>query len=317
MKNLVSVIIPTYKRANLIFEAISSVLAQTYQNFEIIVINDGYQDETEQIIAKINDPRVKYIYQENSGPASARNTGIKNANGCYIAFLDSDDLWHEDKLEKQLKILDKNPRVGIVSCHSSYRDFEGNEIFKKISNAKNNMDYVKGLVFEPDRVFTGTPTLMIRKECLDRSGMFDESLKLFEDWDLCFRIALNYDVAIADEVLTIVRTSRESFSAASDEIKFKENYLRYLDKIFENKELPSDIKQGKNSAYGNVYWYIGNRTLYSSKNKALALECFQKSLSYSKKRLKKFNFCFALILSLLPICFLDLYLKYRKFKKGY
>ena len=101
----VSVVIPTYNRANLIARSIRSVLEQTVEPLEVIVVDDGSKDDTKKVIEEMNEPKVKYIYQENGGAASARNRGVQECKGDWIAFHDSDDVWHADKLEKQLKYL--------------------------------------------------------------------------------------------------------------------------------------------------------------------------------------------------------------------
>ena len=109
----VSVIIPTYNREKLISRAIESVLAQVYPVYEIIVVDDGSTDATKSVLAPFNG-KIKYIYQKNAGIAEARNRGIKESSGEYIAFLDSDDYWAPEKLAEQVKVLDANPQVGIV-----------------------------------------------------------------------------------------------------------------------------------------------------------------------------------------------------------
>ena len=113
--DLISVIIPTYNRENKIIDAVRSVLEQTYINIEVIVIDDGSTDDTYLMLDKIEDKRLKYVYQENSGACVARNRGIKEAKGKYIAFHDSDDIWHKDKLEKQIRVLEKT-NADIVFC---------------------------------------------------------------------------------------------------------------------------------------------------------------------------------------------------------
>ena len=113
--DLISVIIPTYNRAHLIKRSAQSVLNQTYKNLELIIVDDGSTDNTKEVIDSLNDERIVYVKQENHGVSSARNTGINVANGKYIAFQDSDDIWHSDKLEKQINTLKQN-NADIVFC---------------------------------------------------------------------------------------------------------------------------------------------------------------------------------------------------------
>ena len=115
MKRKVSVIIPTYNREATLKRAVESVLNQTYTDFELIIVDDGSTDNTRQLVENIHDDRITYYYVKiNSGAAAARNYGIERAEGEYIAFQDSDDYWHSDKLEKQMKVMESNPDIGFV-----------------------------------------------------------------------------------------------------------------------------------------------------------------------------------------------------------
>ena len=192
----VSVIIPTYNRANLVAKAIKSVLSQTYQDFEIIVIDDGSTDNTEEIIRSFKDKRVKYIkkYKENKGSSVARNIGIKVARGKYIALLDSDDEWLPEKLDKQIKVLQsESPEVGVVYSNLCYIDENGKSM-NKLRNPKK-----EGYIYEDlfGKNCVGTPsTVLIRKECFHQVGLFDDLLNAMEDWDMWIRIAKYYRFAL-------------------------------------------------------------------------------------------------------------------------
>lgn len=193
----VSVIIPTYNRANLIGKAIKSVLNQTYQDFEIIVIDDGSTDNTEDVIRSFPDKRVKYIKKyKNKGISVARNIGIKVARGKYIALLDSDDEWLPEKLDKQINILkSESPEVGVVYSNALYIDENGKNINRKLRNSKK----VEGYIYEDllGKYCVGPPsTFLIKKECFNRVGLFDDLLSGQEDWDMWIRIAKYYRFAL-------------------------------------------------------------------------------------------------------------------------
>src|SRR5262245_9487013 len=129
----VSVVIPTYNRAGFLKTAITSALAQTLQNFEIIVVDDASQDDTEKILRQFQDSRIRLIrHKTNQGVAAARNTGVVNSKGKFIAFLDDDDQWFPQKLEKQLRVLEKNPTVGVVYTGSFAVDASSNQIIKQL-----------------------------------------------------------------------------------------------------------------------------------------------------------------------------------------
>ena len=187
----VSVIIPTYNRAHLIGRAIRSVLNQTYQDFEIIVVDDGSTDNTEEVVKGFNDGRIRYIrHDENRGGAAARNTGIRAAKGEYIAFQDDDDEWLPGKLEKQIKALEgAPPEVGVV--YTDFRRFDErstNEL--KPTKVMQVSGDIHGDLLEDN--FIGTPTVLVRRGCFDKVGMFDEELPRFQDWELWIRISKYY-----------------------------------------------------------------------------------------------------------------------------
>jgi len=316
MSKLVSVIIPTYNRADIITEAINTVLEQTYQNFEIIVIDDGSTDNTCEVIKNIDDSRIQYIYQENSGrPSLARNTGIKISIGEYIAFLDSDDLWHREKLEKQIDILDNNNNIGLVTNWSLYKTFKNEEIQVKKSQAKTQKENVLYILTAPDKAFTGTPTLLVRKKCFETIGSFDDEMTFCEDWDLFFRISLLYEIYNIEEILTYVRMHQESISKTPDVKKFKDSYLRYLQKAFENKNLSPELLKIKDEAYSNALWSIGGWALHKSKDYQTARKSFLESIKYSYCKIFNIRFLMEFTVSFYPRLFLGIYEYSRKIYK--
>ena len=216
----VSVVIPTYNRANCIRNAVDSVLAQTHSNWEILVVDDGSTDETKRLIAQEygHDPRIRYIYQQNAGVSHARNTGMDRSRGDYIAFLDSDDRWKTWKLEVQLMCLRRFPEVGMVwtdmeavnpegavidprhlkTMYSAYRFFQMDTLFEKsvpvgeITQAveARGARFYAGDIY-PDMIMGSlvhTSTVLLRRERMEKVKGFDESLKLSgEDYDFHLR----------------------------------------------------------------------------------------------------------------------------------
>lgn len=200
---LVTVVIPVHNRADLLPRAIDSVLAQTWQDFEIIVVDDGSTDKTQDVIASYGD-RVRCLYQKNSGAASARNLGISQGKGHYVAFLDSDDEWLPDKLQRQLVFCDNHPEYVLV--FTDMREVVDNKIvsgaylhsggYRRI----NDSDCYGALL---DENFIFTPTVIVRRDILDNVGGFDCSLRICEDRDLWLRIAAQYPIGFLDMPLTI------------------------------------------------------------------------------------------------------------------
>lgn len=197
----ISVIIPSYNRANLIERSVRSVLNQTYKNIEVIVVDDGSKDNTEEIVKSINDERLRYYKQENGGAAKARNNGVSLATGEYIAFHDSDDVWREDKLMKQMSFLKENPIYGMVYCNFMFHKMDGSSnIIPRDINVIGELD---GDIFFTLLInnTVGAPTMLMKKELFEELGGFDTSLRCLEDWDFAIRFSENYYIGYVDEVL--------------------------------------------------------------------------------------------------------------------
>lgn len=185
----VSVVTPTYNRAEFVAETVSSVLAQTMGEFELLVVDDGSTDNTREVMQPyLEDPRVSYFVQENQGQSGARNTALSLARGDFICFLDSDNTWEPDKLEKQLAVMESHPEVDIV-----YGDFitinaKGEEI------SRDNMRRYSGRIAAQllrDN-FVTINTAMVRRRCLDETGKFDDTERFATDYDLWLRFSAHY-----------------------------------------------------------------------------------------------------------------------------
>jgi glycosyltransferase involved in cell wall biosynthesis len=209
----VSVIIPTYNRADFIEDAVESVLCQTYKDFEIIIVDDGSTDSTKDVLQKFYN-KIRYIYKNNGGVASARNTGIKHAQGEYIAFLDSDDLWLPERLKFGVRALDADKNIGLFFSDCN-RVFNGERASRTYFN-----DYkpYAGFVFRQlfMQCFIPTLTVILRKGCFKKAGMFNEELRSCEDYDMWLRISACFKIDHTKMPLAILRShskskSRESF----------------------------------------------------------------------------------------------------------
>lgn len=200
----VSVIIPTYNRAHLVVESIQSVLAQTYTNLEIIVVDDGSTDATEKVIAAISDTRLRYIRQPNRGRSNARNHALSLTHGKYITFLDSDDLYLPNKIELQVAYLKSHLGVGAVYTSAHCINDHGEMLAHKY------LASVSGLIYESIAFFTPVtitlPTVMTYKSIMDHVGGFDENLHRFEDTDMWRRISKSYRIDAMHEYTCLLRT---------------------------------------------------------------------------------------------------------------
>ena len=211
----VSVIIPTYNRAHLIGMAVQSVLEQSYQDFEIIVVDDASTDNTGEVVRSFKDERIRYIrHKKNKGAAAARNTGIKAARGEYIAFQDSDDKWLPEKLEKQMKVFENAPlEVGVV-----YTGFLRIANDKKIYIPSSWVTQKEGSIHKEllKGNFVTTQSIVTCKECFEKAGMFDERLPRLQDWELVLRLSKYYDFKCIDEPLLTSPYTSDSISANNE-----------------------------------------------------------------------------------------------------
>jgi glycosyltransferase involved in cell wall biosynthesis len=203
----VSVYTPTYNYGRFLGEAIQSVLDQTFQDWELIVVDDGSTDGTREVVDAFADPRIHYVYQENQGNPAARNTALRLARGEYVACLDADDAWFPEKLEKQVAKLDSlPPTVGLVYGNVYlFSDEDGSIIqrFLEVQIPPRGQVFTKLLPNEG--YFIHDTAALIRREVFDRVGLYDESLLRFQDWEMWVRIARVYEVETLDEPLARVR----------------------------------------------------------------------------------------------------------------
>jgi glycosyltransferase involved in cell wall biosynthesis len=213
-KPLVSAIIPTYNRAHIVGEAIESILAQTYPNVEVIVVDDGSTDNTLETLERFGG-RIRVISQENAGPASARNRGTSVSNGDLIAFLDSDDVWLPAKLERQVTLLSKvGDAVPCCLCNilMRWRDRE----FASFDRAWLRPSTAEGVWVNVDEVLATRFVLfnqgvVIRRDVVSRIGGFDEDLRFMEDYDLPLRLSLEGPWAVIREPMVIWRETKASW----------------------------------------------------------------------------------------------------------
>jgi glycosyltransferase involved in cell wall biosynthesis len=234
----VSIVIPTYNRAPLLGRAIGSVLAQSYTDFELIVVDDASTDNTVAVVKGLNDSRIRYLcHKTNLGGSAARNTGIMASRGEYVAFQDSDDEWLPDKLEKQVELLNAcGEEVGVT--YSAFQRLTGETAvtFPPAEITLREGDISRQVL---QRSFISTQTLLIRKSCLESlCEGFDERLPRFQDWEMVIRLALVTHFRFIDEPLVVVYdtpgnlTSNKQVSISARQI--------ILDKHFDSlKESPA------------------------------------------------------------------------------
>ena len=204
----VSVVIATYNYGRFLSEAIDSVLAQTFKDFEVIVVDDGSTDNTSEVILiYLSRHNFHYIKKENGGQASAKNRGIDESKGEFIAFLDADDVWFPTKLERQMPLF-SDPRVGVVYSKRVLIDLYGNE--RPFEHPKLYRGPVLDQIFINN--FVCFSSAIVKRQCFEKVGKFDESLPMSIDYDLWLRMALHYHFDYVDAHLVMYRVGHGQMS---------------------------------------------------------------------------------------------------------
>jgi glycosyltransferase involved in cell wall biosynthesis len=272
MSPLVSIVIPAYNSANYLPQALDSVLNQTFRDYEIIVVDDGSTDETEQVLAPYRG-LIRYIRKENGGPASARNAGIRQASGEYIAFLDADDIWLPDKLQSQIDFISKNPDLHVLFTDCAIFDQHG----FVTSSIKENHNISARITFQDllTKHFVPMSSIIVKRACLDEIGLFDESLTGAEDYNLYLRLAQKFQFGYLDKVLVYHRKHENSLSEDLEQMRRDE--LTNLDKI---ANLFPDAKIDKRKLVAQIYLRFG-RYHFNYGEFAAARLCFQEALKRS------------------------------------
>lgn len=226
----VSVVMTCYKYAHFLPFAVDSVLGQSYRNLELIMVNDGSPDNTDEVMqCYLADPRVVYIKQKNAGQTVAKNVGIKAATGQFIAFLDADDIWHPQKLEQQMPLF-LNPRTGIVYSTMDFIDEAGVKIPYRMSKMSTpRAGKITEFLFVDNIVpFSAA---VARRECFDKVGMMDTNLRMAIDWDLWLRMSVFFEFDFVDQPLLSYRVghsgqmSKNYFVREKDTMRIMQQFV--------------------------------------------------------------------------------------------
>ena len=202
---MISVVLPSYNRAHILPRAIESILGKTYKDIELIIVDDGSSDNTAEVVGRFSDSRIVYVRQENAGACAARNNGIAHARGAYIAFQDSDDIWHQDKLEKQLATL-QNTGADVVFCRMNR--MVGGEKVGLVS------DYFHEGFLPKDEVpmSIGTQTLVGKSEVF-KQERFDSEMPRFQEFEMLVRAQKSFSIYCMEEPLVDYLLQKDSISA--------------------------------------------------------------------------------------------------------
>lgn len=309
---LVSVVIPVYKVERYINETLQSVFAQTYQNFEIIIVDDESPDRSIEICESYEDPRIRIIHQKNRGLAGARNTGIRHSKGKYIAFLDSDDLWLPEKLESHVKHLESSPEVGVSFCRSAFIDDNSKPL--DIYQIPKLTDITPHYIFCRNPISNGSVPV-IRSEVLEaikfqddiqgqlEDNYFDEHFHQSEDIECWVRIALqtSWKVEGIPEALTLYRVNSGGLSA------HVEPQLESWEAMVEKTRIyaPDFVAQWESLARAYQYRYLARRAV-RNRDGNTAVKLINKALKQDKRIIREepkrtlITIAAAYIISILP-----------------
>ncbi len=264
----ISVIIPAYNSEKTIIHTINSVLNQTFTDLELIVINDGSEDSTLDIVNQIQDPRIKVFSYPNAGGNVSRNRGLNLAVGEFVSFLDADDIWTPDKLESQLKALQEDLTAKVAYSWTDYIDANGEFV---VSGKRLN---VNGDVYEnllvSNFLENGSNPLIYRKDLITLGG-FDESLAAAQDWDMWLRLASKFNFVCVPSVQILYRISANSVS--SNLVRQEKACLQLLERAYQKR--PSAVRQTWNTSIANLYKYLTCKALQKPLSR-------QKSLTAAK-----------------------------------
>ena len=207
---VISVITPTYNRARFLPAAVASVLSQTFGDFELIIVDDGSEDNTPDVLKPFfADRRVRYVYQENQGQSHARNLALKQATGDFIAFLDSDDVWAPDKLEKQLAVFRANSEVDIVHGDEATINEQGSVV--SLQNMRRYSGRITRYLLADNSV--SITTALVRRRCFDEMGGFDTSVGVADDYELWLRFSARYCYQYEPGIVASYRVMADQISS--------------------------------------------------------------------------------------------------------
>lgn len=275
---MVSVVIPTHNRADLLPRAIKSVQAQTWTDLEIVVVSDGSEDDTKAVVEALakDDDRIKFIeYFPARGGNIARNTGIENASGEYVAFLDDDDEFMPEKLEKQMAVMQSDPQIGLV--YTGVHIIYVNEDIAYSSIPKASGDLSKEILL--DNIIGTTSTVMARKDVLLKAGMFDVKLRALQDFDLWIRVCQLCKIGhVPEEMINYYNyTGTKQVSALTD--KYIESFA-YINNKYKDMMDALPAQQCLQKKY-NEHMLLANKAMRNGDGK-LARKYIKEALKIAR-----------------------------------
>lgn len=285
MNPKVTAIIPTYNSGDLLKDSINSILSQTLKDFELLIIDDGSTDNTREMVNAIDDDRLKYYYKPNGGVSSARNMGINNASGQYVAFLDADDMWPQNYLETMISALEKETDYGVAYTTLKNKYPNGRTVDRRREKHCHS-GFITPKLFE---IFVvPTQASVVRKETLG-DLRFDEGLKLSEDGDFFLRLSLKTKFLFISSIRVIRRIQTNSLSQSGGKNKTDLSRLRVLERFYSDsgvKEIVS--KRIANIRFCKAYREVGTQ-YYKAKARKAAIYMYKRTLQFDKLSIRNYR----------------------------
>ena len=280
-EGLVSVIIPNYNYAQYLREAIDSVLAQSYPEIEIIVVDDGSTDGSKEILDGYGN-RVQAIFQRNQGVSAARNNGVKASRGEFVAFLDADDSWLPAKVEKQVDCLKTDEEIGLVHVGVVEVDADGNSIRERLDGGAGDL-WRDLLLFSSRGIFGGGSGVLMRRTIFDEAGGFDQRLSTSADWDLYFQVSSRHNVGFIPEVLLQYRVHHSNMH--SNVQVMEHDMMIAYEKAFSGAN--PDLATMRRRAYGSLHQNLAG-SYFVSRNLPAFMVHSIKSLAFDPRNVVHF-----------------------------
>ncbi|MCP6757933.1 MAG: glycosyltransferase [Fischerella sp. CENA71] len=300
IKPKISIVIPVYNSEKTIKDTIKSVLKQTWNDFELIIINDGSNDSTLEVISQFKDPRIKVFSFENAGGNVSRNRGLNRATGEFVSFLDADDIWTSDKLESQFHALQANPEAIVAYSWTDYIDEQGKLLFPGTHITANGNVYEQLVV---SNFLENGSNPLIRREALVQLDGFDEELTAAQDWDMWLRLAKKFDFIAVARVQILYRVSANSLS--TNLARQEKASLEVLGKVCLTNT--HNLNYLKNKSLANLYKYLTCKALqqpFNRKKGLAAARLLWKYIFYDSSRFNHINLILRLSLKIVLIVIL-------------
>jgi len=289
---VVSILMPVFNGAAFVGQAIESAIAQTYPDFELIIVNDGSTDNSAEVIRPyLADPRIRYLEQPNGGVAAARNSAFRVAKGLYIGFLDQDDVWLPEKLALQIAYLKMSPQCAMVHARQGYIDDKGRRVESEFINVEPVEGQCFRALFDKNRI--AVLTVLARRSVIEEVGGFNAHSSGGDDYELWLRIAWNYSIGFLDQVVAHYRV--HSNNVSHDAFRMTVTDLAVIDSIL--RDLPDVRKQLRLAANRRLFelnWQLAGWYMWRSQDFMTAKQHLRRALDatpWSTKAWRRYAWC--------------------------